>query len=316
VVVGVDGSPGARTALVQALTAAVRRGAALDVVTAFPGDYVYTGDYPLHVPDEEAVRRDAESRARDLLADVRRDVRTRLPAVDAVDVEVIALQGGAVRVLLEASADADLLVTGSRGRSAVRSALLGSVALHCVTHASCPVVVAHAASDAPPEARVVVGVDGSAGSRAAVAAAVEEAVRTDALLELVGCFSVDDYWTDLATVVIPSPEQTREDLQRRCQAVLDEVLQSRPEGAAVPTALTTVIEGPTGEVLVDRSRTAEMLVVGSSGHGAIRGLLLGSVALHCAMHALVPVMVVRSEPSPASSPVAQPARSGSALVDG
>ncbi|MCU1668819.1 MAG: universal stress protein, partial [Blastococcus sp.] len=44
-----------------------------------------------------------------------------------------------------------------------------------------------------------------------------------------------------------------------------------------------------------RARDADLLVVGSQGRGAVRGLLLGSVALHCAMHAPGPVMVVHEQ---------------------
>jgi nucleotide-binding universal stress UspA family protein len=54
-----------------------------------------------------------------------------------------------------------------------------------------------------------------------------------------------------------------------------------------------VVEGPAGDVLVARARSAELLVVGSHGRGALRGLLLGSVALHRAVYATTPVLVVR-----------------------
>ncbi|PRW76295.1 universal stress protein, partial [Pseudomonas fluorescens] len=80
----------------------------------------------------------------DLVAEVR-----NTPAVSAVPgaAEVrttVAVQiGPAAQALVDASVGADLLVVGSRGRGAARSALLGSVALHCVTHAACPVIVVH-----------------------------------------------------------------------------------------------------------------------------------------------------------------------------
>jgi nucleotide-binding universal stress UspA family protein len=52
------------------------------------------------------------------------------------------------------------------------------------------------------------------------------------------------------------------------------------------------VEGAARDVLVEEGRRAALLVVGSRGRGVLRGLLLGSVALHCAMHATCPVMVV------------------------
>jgi nucleotide-binding universal stress UspA family protein len=66
-----------------------------------------------------------------------------------------------------------------------------------------------------------------------------------------------------------------------------------------------VVEGAPQDVLVARAEGAGLLVVGSRGHGPIRGLLLGSVALHVAMHAGCPVLVVRLPAVPATA-VAQP----------
>ena len=75
----------------------------------------------------------------------------------------------------------------------------------------------------------------------------------------------------------------------------DEVLAERPEQeGGLPAIRTEDHVGPAGAMLIDRARTADLLVVGSRGRGAFRGLLLGSVALHCAMHALCPVMVVHA----------------------
>jgi nucleotide-binding universal stress UspA family protein len=56
----------------------------------------------------------------------------------------------------------------------------------------------------------------------------------------------------------------------------------------------TVAEGPASDVLVRHAQEADLLVVGSHGRGRFRGLLLGSVALHCAMHAPGAVMVVHA----------------------
>ena len=84
------------------------------------------------------------ARIRELLTEVRSDPAVRgVPGAGAVDAQVLAVQGAAAQVLVDAAGGAELLVVGSRGRGAVRSALLGSVALHCVTHAPCPVLVVH-----------------------------------------------------------------------------------------------------------------------------------------------------------------------------
>jgi nucleotide-binding universal stress UspA family protein len=153
-------------------------------------------------------------------------------------------------------------------------------------------VVVHpgVAMSQPP--RVVVGADGSAGSRAAVAAAIDEAVRSGGEVEVVAAYVTTDHWTDLASMVVPTVEQIRDDLLHRTEELVERVLAERADGGAVPTIRTHVVEGAAGEVLVAHARGADLLVVGSRGRGAIRGLLLGSVALHCAMHAPGPVMVV------------------------
>jgi nucleotide-binding universal stress UspA family protein len=296
IVVGIDGSPGARTALVEAHLVAARRGADLQVVTSYTMELYWFGGEPLDVPDVETVRQDAERRARALLDEVRDEVAvSAVPGIREVGADLVVVQGTAAHVLVEWARGADRLVVGSRGRGAARSALLGSVALHCATHASCPVLVVHAETVAvsdPP--KVVVGVDGSDAARTALATAIEEAAARGADLDAVATFQVTNYWTDLAGLVVPSLEQIRDELYRRTEGLVTSLLAGRPLGAPTPNVEIVVAEGAPGDVLVQRGRSADLLVVGSRGHGAFRGLLLGSVALHCAMHAPCPVLVVHS----------------------
>src|SRR3954451_20770278 len=159
VVVGVDGSECSRAALVYALTAAARRGADLQVIAAFSIQPVWTGGDPLDSPNVQAIRASTESRARALFEEVRQDPAiTAVPGAAQVGAEVLASVGAAAQVLVNASLGADLLVLGTRGRGAVRSAVLGSVALHCVTHAACPVAVVHPRQEAAERTRrVIVG---------------------------------------------------------------------------------------------------------------------------------------------------------------
>lgn len=305
VVVGVDGSAGSRAAMAEALVDAVRRGAALDVLAASPVTLMWAGGAPLDIPDTEAIRADTGRRAEELVDQVRREKSVAaIPGVGDVDIRVIAAEGRPVRVLLDAAKGADLLVVGSRGRGDVRSALLGSVALHCVTHAPCPVVVVHPGATTSQPPRVVVGVDGSAGSRAAVVAAIDEAARSGAELEVVVAYVPADHWTDMTSVIVPTVEQIRADVRHRAEEMIEGVLAGRADVGAVPAVRVHLFEGAAGEALVERARGAQLLVVGSHGRGAVRGLLLGSVALHCAMHAPGRVMVVHPQRHP--SAVAQP----------
>lgn len=218
-----------------------------------------------------------------------------VPGTADVAVRTVVTLGPAADELLSRSRDADLLVVGSRGRGGVRSAMLGSVALHCVAHAHCPVAVVHRMATEPVvPARVVVGIDGSARSRAALAAAVAEAAQWGGEVEAVAAYELADHWTDMYSTLIPSAEQIRADVEGKAAAFVQNVLRELgPErDAGLPDVHVQVAEGPAHDVLVSRAHGAALLVVGSTGRGELRSLLLGSVALHCAMHAPCPVLVV------------------------
>jgi nucleotide-binding universal stress UspA family protein len=307
VVVGVDGSPGSRAALVQALIAAVQRGADLEVVSTYRVDLYDVGGARFAVPDIAAARDDQEARARAMVAEVVDELAaTYAPGIRDIEITFFVSSGPPAQALLDRSAGAALLVVGSRGRGAVRSALLGSVALHCAMQAACPVLVVHRARadlTAPP--RVLVGVDGSDGSRAALTMAVDEAVRTGGEVEALASYATADYWTDLASITIPSEEQIRSDLELRTRRLVEDVVSSLGE-ARRPPVRVTVAEGPASDVLVRHAQEADLLVVGSHGRGAFRGLLLGSIALHCAMHAPGAVMVVHAPRHRTSPEAARP----------
>ena len=83
-------------------------------------------------------------------------------------------------------------------------------------------------------------------------------------------------------------------------------------GVPTPHVRTEVMRGAAADLLVEVAGEADLLVVGSRGRGALRGLLLGSVALHCVLHAACPVLVVHPQSSgPASGPVrSEPALAG------
>lgn len=133
IVVGVDGSDGARAALHWALDEATVRGAELAVVAAWQSSAVAglasVGAFP----------------ARDLIEQSARDRLDEVVAAEGLadrdDVTVTLVESSPAPALLDAAADADLLVVGSRGHGGFAGMLLGSVSQHCVTHAPCPVVV-------------------------------------------------------------------------------------------------------------------------------------------------------------------------------
>lgn len=139
IVVGVDGSEQSKAALEWALDEARLRGATLEVVSAYrpPSGWLGMGEamgatIPVSITESDVADYTTEMVDR-LLEEVKPPT--------AVEVVRRVVPGHAAQALVEAAADADLLVVGTRGHGDVGSVLLGSVGMHCVHHATCPVVV-------------------------------------------------------------------------------------------------------------------------------------------------------------------------------
>ncbi|MFF8378395.1 universal stress protein [Streptomyces sp. NPDC015661] len=140
VVVGVDGSPSSYAALRWAIRQARQTGATLDVV----GVYDVPGATGRSAPPVDAAF--DEEQARKALSEELGAVLSR--SGDMPPMEQHVVRGSPAKVLIEASAGADLLVVGSRGRGGFSSLLLGSVSQQCAVHAACPVVIVRAAASA------------------------------------------------------------------------------------------------------------------------------------------------------------------------
>jgi nucleotide-binding universal stress UspA family protein len=138
--------------------------------------------------------------------------------------------------------------------------------------------------------RIVVGIDGSDCSIDALRTAVTMADALDCELEVVMCWHAP-------ISAGPGFGSLDWNPQLDCDKILTNVVD-RVFGPHRPVGLRmTTVEGPPAGVLVKRSQGAEMLVVGTRGHGGFLGLLLGSVSAHCAEHASCPVLVVRDQRS-------------------
>jgi nucleotide-binding universal stress UspA family protein len=148
IVVGVDGSPGSIAALAWARRESTIRGCTLRLVSAWTYPYLAALPGPERPWTPEELRSEARDTAEQALAAIG-------VAADDPAVQIRVAQGSASHVLTDASEDADLLVVGARGLGPIRGAVMGSVTLHCLVHAACPVVVVrtHEAEDAiAPEA--------------------------------------------------------------------------------------------------------------------------------------------------------------------
>jgi len=138
--------------------------------------------------------------------------------------------------------------------------------------------------------RIVVGVDGSDESRAALRWASRLAPTLGCTIEAVIAwhYPVVAPWQSAILVDIPEMWEP----EAAAKAALDEALKSE-FAAEVPAGLImSVRRGQAAHVLLEASRDATMLIVGSRGHGGFAGLLLGSVSSACAEHATCPVLVV------------------------
>lgn len=144
-------------------------------------------------------------------------------------------------------------------------------------------------SDAP---RVVVGLDGSPNSKAALRFAIHEARMRGAVLEVVMTwampFTGSGSW-DLTQ--LPDPEPIEESHRERLHDLMDEV---DTDGLEVRRIL---VQHDAAAALSEMARGAELLVVGRRGHGGFVGLVLGSVSQKLSAHAPCPVAVVPSDDS-------------------
>jgi nucleotide-binding universal stress UspA family protein len=141
-------------------------------------------------------------------------------------------------------------------------------------------------------ARIVVGVDGSPESREALRWALEEARLRKAAVRAVHAWG-NPY---LLTPGFGLPEDfefpaLHEAAENLLSSAVAEVAGENPD----IDIEEVVAEGPAGSVLVEAAKGADLLVVGSRGHGGFVGLLLGSVSQQCAHHAPCPVLIVRNE---------------------
>ncbi len=144
--------------------------------------------------------------------------------------------------------------------------------------------------------RVVVAVDGSAGSKAALEYALEDAARRGVPVEAVIAYRVPELWADYNEIGLPEAERLRDTLRSqhedKVRAVVDEV--ARGLAGPLPDVQARAAEGAPADVLIRESQGADLLVVGSRGHGGFHTMLLGSTSIQCVMHATCPVTVVHS----------------------
>ncbi|MDT8914482.1 universal stress protein [Amycolatopsis sp. PS_44_ISF1] len=287
VVAGVDGSGAALTAVRWAALVARERRRRLRLIHALPElPTLYPGTDTTFEQVQEAIGERGErvlAEARDAASD----------AAPGVEVESEVRAEGAAEALLAEADGATMLVLGTPGRSELGRVLLGSVSVALAAHAPCPVAVVrpHVGDDeAPKEGPVVVGVDGTPLSEAAIATAFEEASWRRARLIAVHS-RAEGFLSELFQE--RGWKTGREAGEQQEHELLAERLAGWPEKFPDVAVERVVESGRPAERLLDLADRAQLLVVGSRGLGGLGGLALGSTSQSLISYALCPVVVVR-----------------------
>lgn len=283
VLVGVDGSASAQAALAWAATEALYRHCPLHIVHTFSWPIIAD---PFGLDLTEPMNDSRRATAGWILGEAANQARAAAP-----DIRVTAelFTGAAAPTLLSQAHAAQLVVVGSRGLGGFRGLLLGSVSGTVAAHARCPVIVVHPHRDGTafpvsPVGRVVVGVDGSDVSAAAIRFAFQEAER-----RRVGITAVHAAMRTRQHPSLQVPADIVEQVDQQLFAAAMESERVLVPGIDVETKL---VHSHPAQALIDEADGAELIVVGSRGRGGFTGMLLGSVSQAVLHHAPCPVAVV------------------------
>lgn len=289
VIVGFDGSTSSTSALHYAARAARRRNAPLTVVSAYsvsPTIYATLAAVP-DKPEAEAKFEAAEQ----VLDGARQYLRDY-----SGDVSYHAESGDAAGILVALSSSAQLAVVGARGRGGFLGRILGSVASALPGHAQCPTVVVpesyqHDGGFSPMEAAspVVVGVDSSQQSRAALLQAAQAAEDRETSLQVTMALP-------LPGTLLWYPELKDSDLLEARRSELESFLGEETQWLAQHypdlSVTTSLIPGDPVSVLSKETGSSQLTVLGTHGRGGFSGAMLGSVSRGVLLKAQGPVMVV------------------------
>lgn len=285
VIVGFDESAASVAAVHWAAAEASRLGSDLTVLSAC--------DPPVQPAGAGETRPDSDARNLSRAAAGRGADLARSSSPGGV-IAAVGVVGGPAGELVARSSATGLVVVGRHRRSALQAAALGSVSFAVALHARCPVVVVGEGAERHPGLSwpVVVGIDGSRPALAAVALAVDFARSWQAPLHVVSAWRSPVTWQDEQAdpFVVESATQPWVSL---AHAAVDEAIVQVRAVAPELTVTGTVIEGRADDVLVEQSRHAGLVVVGSRGQGGFAGLMVGSVSHGVMRRSASPVVVVR-----------------------
>ena len=285
IVVGTDGSKRARGAIDWAAEVAQGRGLPLlivQTVSEFPipsRTGVYSAMIHGGLPEEIL-----DSTRRSLAREARR-VRKDRPGL-TVDETVI--EGRASYVLARASKTAELVVVGARGVGVpLKVRALGGTSDAVATHAHGPVAIIPDEGDPTPDGPVLVGVDDSEESRAAIRLAVSAARRRG--VPLIALHAWTTPWLDGEAATTFKPD----DLERSFEGLVERLVRPYVDRAPGLDLEIRVVNQRPASALVEASTGCSLVLVGSRGRDGFAGLLLGSTSRGLLRDAHCPVIVMR-----------------------
>lgn len=203
------------------------------------------------------------------------------------------VEPGTADDLLQAATqhDADLLVVGPRGEGGFANLHIGSTAHHLAHRADRPLAIVPSVRAGAPFDRIVVGIDGSTGSAAAVDWSTRCALRTGAEVLAVSSFEPFLEWV---------PDSDPNSIMRSVERTVHESTATmRAQGVKVRTKVVQDIHPVAALAAAVEREGAGLAVVGRRGNGGFSGLLLGRVPEQLVHHAHVPVVVVPPGGDPA-----------------
>ncbi len=280
IVVGIDGSLASQNALIWASRMAAAVGAHIKPVMAW--EFPVAPLTALSLLRPIAAQGELEDEAQAEFESILESSRELIDA-DAKIADGLVVRGAAAEVLCEQAADADLLVIGSRGLGGFKGLVLGSVGAHCANAAPC--AVGMVPPDWDPEryegGEVLVGVDGSANSTAAVAWA-DQWVDPTKVIHLINMWSYPVGYGDAGMAIDPSIFED----------AADQVLVDAADHITRHEVKTSCEQGDARFSLSRLAATKDMLILGTRGRGGVSLILLGSVASSVVHHLSVPTVLV------------------------
>jgi nucleotide-binding universal stress UspA family protein len=280
IVVGFDGSESSQQAIEWAASEAERRRASVRVVTSYSMEPLT--DFAAGATDSGVDMTEIEAECTDRLQSATAAVFDGHPGVDH---EIEAVRVSPARALLTEAEHADLVVVGSTGAGAFTRFLLGSTTGALLASCPCPVVVVP--TEAPESTgRIVVGTDGSEHADHAVRWAADEADRRGAELVIV------HGWKRHYHLTIEGVDQADDFTPVDAELILDQAVEA-VRAVSGANVVGQLVEGSVADTLLDLSKTADLLVVGSRGRGGFRAMLFGSIASSVATHSHCPAVIVR-----------------------